>query len=133
MHQLSLNRIIGEEWDLDLQENEDGKFELAWADDTTIDLPQRLKYYLRTYRNEFELDTSVGLPFFQLFFVKGTDGGTIANTIEKYILNRLLADTNYNVLELFCEVMSYDPQKRLLNVFLFVKTEEDEVTVNELF
>jgi hypothetical protein len=131
--QLRLERQVGLEWDVELVRKENGKYDLVWADTADMDLSQRIKYYLRTFRGEYELDTCLGLPYLDLFFVKGTDIGTIKSTIKNYIARRIEEDTNYIIEEISCNLESYDSESRVLNIFLYVKTKETEASIYEVF
>ncbi|MDR0303757.1 MAG: hypothetical protein LBH98_03175 [Chitinispirillales bacterium] len=131
--QLLLDMDVGTEWDLALRPNEHGKYNFVWQDEPEIDLRQRIKYYLRTYRGEYPIREELGLPYFEQFFRKGVEPAAIENTITQYIADRLYQDTAYQVQEIECKVMNYNPAKRVLELFLFLKTDITEVTINEIF
>jgi hypothetical protein len=131
--QLLLDTDVGKEWDLALRPNERGQYDFVWQDEPDIDLPQRIKYYLRTYRGEYPIREEIGLPYFEQFFRKGIEMATVENTITQYIADRLHQDTAYQVEEIRCNVINYNPSRRVLELFLFVKTDLTEVTINEVF
>ena len=131
--QLQLDMTTNKEWDLLLEPNARGQYNFVWQDDEKIDLPQRIKYYLRTYRGEYPIRENIGLPYFQQFFVKGTEIAAIENTISQYIMKRLREDTAYEILEIDCNIANYDAAKRSIELFLFVKTSLGEITINEIF
>jgi hypothetical protein len=133
MQQLKLDIQTGNEWDLLLEPNERGQYNFVWQNTPDIDLPQRLKYYLRTYLGEYQIREEIGLPYFDQFFRKGIEMATIENTIMQYIGDRLYEDTDYQIDEIRCNVMNYNPSKRVLELFLFVKTDLEEITINEIF
>ena len=130
--QLKLDTTVNEEWDLELLEGTHG-FNFAWIDEGEIDLPQRIKYYLRTYRGEYPIKEDMGLPYFEQFFKRNANIPRMENTITQYIAERLHQDTNYIVEEIECNITNFDPSKRVIEVFLFIKTQFGETAINEIF
>jgi len=104
-----------------------------WIDEGEIDLPQRIKYYLRTYRGEYPIKEDMGLPYFEQFFKRNANIPRMENTTTQYIAERLHQDTNYIVEEIECNITNFDPSKRVIEVFLYIKTQFTEATINEVF
>lgn len=76
----------------DILLNEDGDIDITNGVISLIDTEQeytkqRLAIKLRTYRGEWYLDTSEGIPYFQTIFRKSQDPKGTADTIFKTVIN----------------------------------------------
>lgn len=82
---------------------------------------QRLINNLRTFFGEWFLDLTLGVPYFQLIFEKGTS----PEIIEALIKDAILDTEGIIALDRF-EPLDYDPGTRLLTVDFTARTVDDE-------
>lgn len=93
------------------------------ADEVT----QVVKGRLKTFLGEWYLDTSIGLPFYQLIFVKGASPQRIALFIKKEIRE------SPGVISLDEYSQDYDGKTRGFNVKTKIKASDDSIlTINEV-
>lgn len=92
------------------------------------EISQRLKQALKTFLAEWFLDSTIGIPYFQAVFVKGTPPEIIAGLFKDAIIavQGVLTLTRFDDLE-------YDPATRELKVSFDVTTiNGNNLTINEV-
>ena len=90
------------------------------------EIVQSLKQNLRTFLGEWFLDLSIGLPYIQIIFVKGTPPEVIAAAFK----NTIIKTKGVSTLNRF-EDLDLDPVTRGLNVDFDVTTiNGNNVTIN---
>lgn len=87
-----------------------------------VTVAQRLKIRLLTFRGEWFLDTTVGLPYFQTILVRGVSKATIDAIFQEEILS------DPDVVELVDFNSLIDVQARSYNLSFRVRTNQNQVT-----
>lgn len=92
------------------------------------EISQRLKQALKTFLAEWFLDSTIGIPYFQAVFVKGTPPEIISGLFKDAIIAvpGVLTLTRFDDLE-------YDPATREMKVSFDVTTiNGNNLTINEV-
>jgi hypothetical protein len=95
--------------------------------DRADEVRQLLRSRIRTFQGEWFLDTSIGLPYHQSIFVKGTRPETVASYIKREILGcpGVLSLNEYS--------QDFNSQNRQLAANFRVQVTDNEIlTVNEV-
>jgi hypothetical protein len=95
--------------------------------DRADEVRQLLRSRIRTFLEEWFLDTTIGLPYHQSIFVKGTRPETVASYIKREILGcpGVLALLEYS--------QDFDSQNRQLTASFRVQVTDNEIlTINEV-
>ena len=103
------------------------KFTLT-DNDSDEEIVQRLKQNLKTFLNEWFLDKTLGLPYLQIIFVKGTP----VSVIEASFKGVIIATSGISTIERF-EDLDLDAATRGLTVDFDVTTiNGNTITINEV-
>lgn len=116
MSMLKIDELTG---DLAIESN---KFVLI---DGRQEIRQRLIHNLKTFLGEWFLDTTLGVPYFQIVFVKGASPALIADVLKSAILSTVGVTT----LTRF-EPLDLQPNRALI-VDFSVKTTQGTIDIQE--
>ena len=93
----------------------DGKMSIVRGDDALV---QHLKIRYRFVRGEWELDTRIGIPYFQQIFVKNPDLAAIRSTFRRATV------TTPGISSVAEFELSIDARTRRLSIFARANKEE---------
>lgn len=115
---------------MDLRLNNLGDLEitqgdLSWVRGTEA-LAQRLRFALRHFRGEWELDTEFGVPWYEQVLRKGVSANTLAATFKEVILST----DGVQGLESFS--LEHDRANRRLHVRFSVKATSGTLALDEV-
>lgn len=103
------------------------KFSLT-SNNSDEEISQRLKQRLKTFLGEWFLDSTIGIPYFQAVFVKGTP----PEIIDGIFKDEIIGTRGVKSLNRF-DSIEYDPATRVAQISFDVTTiNGNNLTINEV-
>ena len=123
MKSLFLNDAVGNTHDIVF---EDGVLQTVSDEDY---IKQKVKTLLLSIEGDFFLNTNIGLPYFDVFFVKNPDLDVIKQAVSDEVLNNDVL-IKLGVTNLQFRRVNIDERKRKLSVDILIYTENSSYGVN---
>jgi len=123
MKSLFLNDAVGNTHDIVF---EDGILKTVSDEDY---IKQKVKTLLLSIEGDFFLNTNIGLPYFDVFFVKNPDLDVIKQAVSDEVLNNDVL-IKLGVTNLQFRRVNIDERKRKLSVDILIYTENSSYGVN---
>lgn len=123
MKNLLLNDAVGSTHDIVF---EDGILKTVSDEDY---IKQKVKTLLLSIEGDFFLNTNIGLPYFDVFFVKNPDLDVIKQAVSDEVLNNDVL-IKLGVTNLQFRRVNIDERKRKLSVDILIYTENSSYGVN---